>query len=49
MLLDHLTGPLLEIPFADKGSGKLKNVLTLAIENETGRKDVCCSFKKHFL
>lgn len=49
MLLDHLIGSLLEIPLADKGSWKLQNFLTLAIENETGRKDVYCSFKKHFL
>lgn len=47
MLLDHLTGSLLKIPFADKGSWKLHNFLTLVIKNETGRKDVYCSFKKH--
>ncbi len=48
-LLHHLTCSLLEIPFTGKVLESCITIVRQSIENETGRKDVYCSFKKHHL
>lgn len=46
-LLHHLTCSLLEIPFTGKVLESCITIVLQSIDNETGRKDVYCSFKKH--